>query len=415
MDSTPGLINSLTSQALLVMATSSEGPLGLTQQPPHYTVSMAKPPQMTYLSSAYPLLYPPQDHLNSACPPQLLSLSHQYGHPRPGVGVLGYGALHPFAAFHLPESMERLQAGFLNAKRLKGDSEPPQIHYLPMETGLEAPHMSQGHVVPPTSHRSSPKLRTSSSSKKDKKTSFSGPLFCPLCHKHLQKEELSHHLQHEMEHLSHMSDSESDIVPESSQNISQSPMTGRNSRSESPLMTLEDGQKLDRKQVFQQVRWNREERMGARVGKCKRVRGNTQEPLRVVHVDGETSEENRWEDDMRSPGKLSSQETDCRGSPGSSLSCHSDESDSDETPSSSSRANEENLEALREKIQELTEKLRNTHTCHICLDAYTVPVASIQCWHIHCEACWLRALGTKKLCPQCNTITSPSDLRRVYL
>lgn len=168
MESTPGLINPLTSQALLVMATSSDGPLGLVQQPPHYTVPMAmdKPPQMTYLSPAYPLLYPPQDHLNSACPPQLLSLSHQYGHPRPGVSVLGYGALHPFAAFRFPESMERLQAGFLNAKRLKGDSEPPQIHYLPMETGLEAPRMSPGPAVPPTSHRSSPKLRTSSSSKK---------------------------------------------------------------------------------------------------------------------------------------------------------------------------------------------------------------------------------------------------------
>ncbi|XP_018417499.1 PREDICTED: E3 ubiquitin-protein ligase RNF220-like [Nanorana parkeri] len=416
MESTPGLMNSLTSQALLVMATSSEGPLGVVQQPPCYTVPMTmdKPPQMSYLSPAYPLLYPTQDHLNSGCPPQLLSLSHQYGHPRPGVSVLGYGALHPFAAFRLPESMERLQAGFLNPKRLKGDSEPPQIHYLSMETGLEAPHMSPGPGIPPSSHRSSPKPRTSSSSKKDKKTSLSGPLVCPLCHKHLQKEELPHHLHHEMELMAHVPESESDNIPESSQNNSQSPLPGRNSRSESPMMTSEDGQKLDRQQVFLQIRWNREERMGARVGKCKRVRVNTQEVSGLISHDGETSEENRWEDDMRSPEKPSSQETDCRVSPGSSISSHSDESDSDETPSSS-RANAENLEAMREKIQELTEKLRNTHTCHICLDAYTVPVASIQCWHIHCEACWLRALGTKKLCPQCNTITSPSDLRRVYL
>ncbi|KAM9312110.1 uncharacterized protein PAF06_010017 [Gastrophryne carolinensis] len=646
MESTPSLINPLTSQALLVMATSSEGPLGVIQQPPHYTVPMAmdKTHQMPYLSPAYPLLYPPQDHLNSACPPQLLSLSHQYGHPRPGVGVLGYGALHPFAAFRLPESVERLQAGFLNPKRLKGDSEPPQIHYLPMDTGLEAPHLSPGPVMPPTSHRSSPKLRTSSGLKKEKKAPLSGPLLCPLCHKHLQKEELSLHLQQEMDQLAHLSDSESDMIAEPPPHHSQSPPPGR--YSESPSMTSEDGQKLDRHQVFQQVRWNREERLGgatsklsssgkvdenyqhfqhlvktesrsskvgennrcsntwlnqrsrsgkvgennrcsntwlnqrsrsgkvgennrcsdtwlnqrsrsgkvgennrcsntwlnqrsrsgkvgennrcsntwlnqrsrsgkvgennrcsntwlnqrsrsgkvgennrcsntwlnqrsrsgkvgennrcsntwlnqrsrsgkvgennrcsntwlnqrsrsgkvgennrcsntrlnqrsrsgkvARVGKCKRMRVNSHEPSRATPVDGEASEEHRWEDDMRSPDKPSSQETDCRGSPGSSVSSPSDESDIDETPSSS-RANEESLEMLREKIQELTEKLRNTHTCHICLDAYTVPVASIQCWHIHCEACWLRALGTKKLCPQCNTITSPSDLRRVYL
>ncbi|XP_063075590.1 E3 ubiquitin-protein ligase RNF220a isoform X2 [Engraulis encrasicolus] len=48
-------------------------------------------------------------------------------------------------------------------------------------------------------------------------------------------------------------------------------------------------------------------------------------------------------------------------------------------------------------------------------DTYTMPLTSIQCWHVHCEECWLRTLGNKKLCPQCNTITSPGDLRRVYL
>ncbi|XP_075061905.1 E3 ubiquitin-protein ligase Rnf220-like [Mixophyes fleayi] len=413
MESTPGMINSLTSQALLVMATSSEGPLGVVQQPPLYTVPMTmdKPPQMTYLSPAYPLLYPSQEHLNSACAPQLLSLSHQYGHPRldrGGVGVLGYGALHPFAAFRLPDSVERLQAGFLNPKRLKGESEPPQLHYLPMETGMDA-----SHVIPPTSHRSSPKPRTSSN-KKDKKHPISLPLLCPLCHKHLQKEELSQHLLHEMEHLVHLSDSELDITPESTQNLTQSPLPGRDSRSESPMMTSEDGQKLDRHQVFQQVKWNREERMGARVGKCKRVRLNIDESMRVAPAESEVMELNRWDDDVRSPAKTSSHGTDCRGSPGTCSPSHSEESDNEET-SASSRPNEQSLEALREKIQELTEKLKNTHTCHICLDAYSVPVASIQCWHIHCEGCWLRALGTKKLCPQCNTITSPSDLRRVYL
>ncbi|MEQ2183860.1 hypothetical protein GOODEAATRI_002271 [Goodea atripinnis] len=52
---------------------------------------------------------------------------------------------------------------------------------------------------------------------------------------------------------------------------------------------------------------------------------------------------------------------------------------------------------------------------HSVSDSYTMPLTSIQCWHVHCEECWLRTLGNKKLCPQCNTITSPGDLRRVYL
>lgn len=25
-------------------------------------------------------------------------------------------------------------------------------------------------------------------------------------------------------------------------------------------------------------------------------------------------------------------------------------------------------------------------------DSYTMPLTSIQCWHVHCEECWLRTL-----------------------
>jgi len=59
--------------------------------------------------------------------------------------------------------------------------------------------------------------------------------------------------------------------------------------------------------------------------------------------------------------------------------------------------------------------LRQQVLCNICFDSYTKPVVSVVCWHVHCEQCWLRALGTKKLCPQCKIIIQPRDLRRVYL
>ncbi|CAG2053280.1 unnamed protein product [Timema podura] len=48
-------------------------------------------------------------------------------------------------------------------------------------------------------------------------------------------------------------------------------------------------------------------------------------------------------------------------------------------------------------------------------ERYKKPVISVCCWHVHCEECWLHTLGAKKLCPQCNMITSPSDLRRIYM
>lgn len=73
-------------------------------------------------------------------------------------------------------------------------------------------------------------------------------------------------------------------------------------------------------------------------------------------------------------------------------------------------------------IESLCAKLRSQETllakavkCLICMEAYDTPLASIGCWHVHCERCWLHSLGAKKVCPQCNIITKPSDLRRIYL
>lgn len=73
------------------------------------------------------------------------------------------------------------------------------------------------------------------------------------------------------------------------------------------------------------------------------------------------------------------------------------------------------IEALKAKIREYENTIRNKSKCLICIDEFRVPVVSICCWHVHCEECWLRTLGARKLCPQCNMITSPADLRRIYM
>lgn len=53
--------------------------------------------------------------------------------------------------------------------------------------------------------------------------------------------------------------------------------------------------------------------------------------------------------------------------------------------------------------------------CAVCLDKLSNPVVSVICWHIHCESCWINSLKSKLLCPRCTLITTPDDLRRVYL
>lgn len=62
-----------------------------------------------------------------------------------------------------------------------------------------------------------------------------------------------------------------------------------------------------------------------------------------------------------------------------------------------------------------TATVTNQFTCRICLDAYTEPTISIGCWHACCKECWLRCLGSTKLCPICMRITGVGELRRVYL
>lgn len=88
------------------------------------------------------------------------------------------------------------------------------------------------------------------------------------------------------------------------------------------------------------------------------------------------------------------------------------EEDSLKTPDQMSEA--ELRLALAESRRE-NAALRQQVLCNICFDSYTKPVVSVVCWHVHCEGCWLRALGSKKLCPQCKIIIQPRDLRRVYL
>ncbi|XP_053622319.1 E3 ubiquitin-protein ligase RNF220 [Plodia interpunctella] len=78
---------------------------------------------------------------------------------------------------------------------------------------------------------------------------------------------------------------------------------------------------------------------------------------------------------------------------------------------------ETRIQALRARIKELEKKQNggSESKCLICLGPYTSPAVSIQCWHVYCEVCWLQSLRAKKICPQCNAITTTQHLRRIYM
>ncbi|KAJ7284092.1 hypothetical protein C8J57DRAFT_1294374, partial [Mycena rebaudengoi] len=73
------------------------------------------------------------------------------------------------------------------------------------------------------------------------------------------------------------------------------------------------------------------------------------------------------------------------------------------------------LSLLQSKIKNLESRSAATSLCRICIESYTDPTVSTGCWHTCCKECWLRCLGSTKLCPICKRITAATDLRRVYL
>ncbi|KAJ6628954.1 hypothetical protein B0H10DRAFT_105984 [Mycena sp. CBHHK59/15] len=73
------------------------------------------------------------------------------------------------------------------------------------------------------------------------------------------------------------------------------------------------------------------------------------------------------------------------------------------------------LGLLQSKIKNLESRSAATSLCRICIESYTDPTVSTGCWHTCCKECWLRCLGSTKLCPICKRITAATDLRRVYL
>lgn len=73
------------------------------------------------------------------------------------------------------------------------------------------------------------------------------------------------------------------------------------------------------------------------------------------------------------------------------------------------------IQSLKERLKSQQQAADHAPKCLLCQDQYKTPLTSILCWHVHCQECWLKALGAKKTCPQCTIITRPADLRRIYL
>ncbi|KAL8562284.1 hypothetical protein ACOMHN_037240 [Nucella lapillus] len=137
---------------------------------------------------------------------------------------------------------------------------------------------------------------------------------------------------------------------------------------------------------------------------CKRMSDDEGE----LDVDGDDTEEyGEPQDHEAAAGHLSSV------TPGTSRS----DPDADVSQSEKEDGSSQGplVKALKARLRELEGSRDTRQKCQICLSQYEEPLVSVQCWHVHCRQCWFQTLGAKKLCPQCNMITSMANLRRLYL
>ena len=87
----------------------------------------------------------------------------------------------------------------------------------------------------------------------------------------------------------------------------------------------------------------------------------------------------------------------------------------EDPPDGDDELDDGDLGQVVKRLRSENSELKQKSMCNICMDSYNRPVVSTLCWHVSCEECWLRALGSKKLCPQCKVIIQPKDLRRIFL
>jgi len=71
-----------------------------------------------------------------------------------------------------------------------------------------------------------------------------------------------------------------------------------------------------------------------------------------------------------------------------------------------------------EKDESMDNSEDNTNSgisCPTCPGKMLTPVLNVSCWHLKCEKCWLKAVGTKKVCSICSGPASVKELRRVHV
>ena len=217
---------------------------------------------------------------------------------------------------------------------------------------------------------------------------------CPICNIAMKWEELPEHFQTELKCLDNIR-SLSPIARPTSSSSSYRPYSSSPNKSLS-LSPTSPGYAESRWQRFERIRSKRRERVGA-----KQERQTIRELVQVKQEDADID----IGDSLSDCGSASDSES-CQTygplqySEADVLRCLSD--DKEETSELMDSSEDENANS-------------KSIACPTCQGPMAVPVLNTSCWHLKCEKCWLRAVGTKKCCSVCSRSASVKELRKVHL
>ena len=229
---------------------------------------------------------------------------------------------------------------------------------------------------------------------------------CPICNIAMKWEELPDHFQTELKCLDNIR-SLSPIARPVSSSSSYRPYSSSPNKSLS-LSPTSPGYAESRWQRFERIRSKRRERVGAKQ-ETRGGRETIKDHMEAVGVKQEEQEDIDIGDSGSDCGSASDSES-CQTfgplqySEADVLRCLSDDK-------------EENNEKTENMMDSSEDENANSKTiaCPTCNEGMAVAVLNTSCWHLKCEKCWLRAVGTKKCCSVCSRSASVKELRKVHL
>ena len=219
---------------------------------------------------------------------------------------------------------------------------------------------------------------------------------CPICNITMRWAELPEHFDTELRCLENIR-SLSPITRPASSSSSHRPFSSSPNKSLS-LSPSSPGHLENRWQRFERIRSKRRERIGA---KLQRQAKEREAADRVAEAEADID--------------IGDSVSDC----GSALGSEGEQSGSGAgglqyTEADVLRCLSEEDEAMGEEGGQ-AEAGGKAISCPSCSCAMSPPVLNTSCWHLKCERCWLRAVGTQKACTSCNGPASVRDLRRVHV